>query len=105
MSLFALGLGDGFSAHPWIATGLMVAVLLLLVGNLAILVFGSMNIAKGKHKIEQVVSFFVPVLIFLILWGVVGDLQIAAISTFLVMIVLMLLGIVISGSRSLFTKI
>jgi hypothetical protein len=87
-----------------IIIGLSIAIGLLLIGNLGILIFGGKNIINGKHKPQQIAFFFIPVLVFAISYLVTGNLQVGAILTLIIMIILMFLGILLSGSRSLISN-
>lgn len=87
-----------------IIIGLSIAIGLLLIGNLGILIFGGKNIINGKHKPQQIAFFFIPVLVFAISYLVTSNLQVSAILTLIIMIILMFLGILLSGSRSLISN-
>lgn len=84
--------------------GLSIAIGLLVIGNLGILVFGSKNIINGKHKPQQIVFFFLPALILAITYFSTGNIEVAAILTLIIMIILMFVGILVSGSRSLISN-
>ncbi|MFW6347973.1 MAG: hypothetical protein ACOC2C_05105 [Cyclonatronaceae bacterium] len=83
---------------------LIFTMVLLGIGILGILVFGTKNIINGKHKIQQIGFFMVPVLVFGISYLITGFLGIAAIYTLLIMIALMFLGMIVSGSRNLISN-
>jgi hypothetical protein len=87
-----------------ITIGLSIAIGLLLIGNIGILIFGGKNIINGKHKPQQIAFFFIPIVVFGIAYLVAGNFQVAAILTLIVMILLMFIGILISGSRSLISN-
>jgi len=84
--------------------GLSIAIGLLVIGNLGILVFGSKNIINGKHKPQQIAFFFLPALILAITYLSTGNIEVAAILTLIIMIILMFVGILISGSKSLISN-
>lgn len=83
---------------------LIFTLVLLGIGILGIVVFGAKNIATGKHKVQQIGFFIVPVAVFGIAYLVSGFVGIAAINTLLIMIGLMFLGMIISGSRNLISN-
>lgn len=77
---------------------------LLGISILGITVFGLKNIATGKHKLFAIIFYFIPVVIFVLAYLITGFVGIAAIYTLLIMIALMFLGILASGSRSLISN-
>lgn len=83
---------------------LIFTMVLLGIGILGILVFGVKNIINGKHKVQQIAFFLVPVVVFAISYLITGFVGIAAIYTLLIMIALMFLGMVVSGSRNLISN-
>ena len=87
-----------------IIIGLSIAIGLLVIGNIGILIFGTKNIISGKHTVQQIAFYFIPVLVFGISFLITGNLPVAAILSLLIMISLMFLGILISGSRSLMSN-
>ncbi len=87
-----------------ITIGLSIVIGLLVIGNIGILIFGTKNIINGKHTVQQIAFYFIPVLVFGISFLITGNLPIAAILSLLIMIGLMFLGILISGSRSLMSN-
>ncbi len=83
---------------------LIFTIALLVISILGVTVFGFKNIFQRKHKIGQIAFFFIPVAVFAIAYLVTGMMGIAAINTLLIMISLMFLGILVSGSRSLISN-
>lgn len=83
---------------------LIFTMVLLGIGILGILVFGTKNIINGKHKIQQIGFFLIPAVVFAIAYLVTGFVGIAAIYTFLIMLLLMFLGMIVSGSRNLISN-
>lgn len=83
---------------------LIFTMVLLGIGILGIIVFGTKNIANGKHKIQQISFFLVPVVVFGISYLVTGFVGISAIYTLLIMLALMMIGMVVSGSRNLISN-
>ncbi|AXJ01912.1 hypothetical protein CYPRO_2670 [Cyclonatronum proteinivorum] len=77
---------------------------LLGISILGITVFGLKNIFSGKHKLAAILFFFIPAVIFAVAYLATGFVGIAAIYTLLIMIGLMFLGILVSGSRSLISN-
>jgi hypothetical protein len=90
--------------ETFIVIGLSIAIGLLVIGNIGIVIFGSKNIINGKHKPQQIAFFFIPVVVLAISYLVTGNLPVAAILTLIIMILLMFLGILISGSKSLISN-
>jgi len=83
---------------------LIFTIVLLGIALLGVTVFGFKNIFQQKHKIGQIAFFFIPAVVFAIAYLVTGFVGIAAINTLLIMIALMFLGILLSGSRSLISN-
>ncbi len=83
---------------------LIFMLVMLGISILGITVFGLKNVISQKHKIQQIAFFFIPVVVFAVAYLVSGFVGIAAINTLLIMIGLMLLGILVSGSRSLISN-
>ncbi len=71
---------------------------------LGITIFGLKNVITQKHKIQQIVFFFIPLLVFIVAYLITGNVGISAIYTLLIMLALKFLGILISGSRSLISN-
>jgi hypothetical protein len=89
---------------PIITIFLSLAIGLFLLSNLGVAIFGIKNIINGKHKIQQILFFFIPVLAFAVSYLIAGSLDVAAILALLIMLALMFLGILISGSRGLISN-
>lgn len=83
---------------------LVFTIALLVIAMLGVTVFGFKNIFQQKHKICQISFFFIPAAVFAVAYLVTGMMGIAAINTLLIMIGLMFLGILLSGSRSLISN-
>ncbi|MEX0773909.1 MAG: hypothetical protein WD038_12120 [Balneolales bacterium] len=83
-----------------ISLGFMIA--LVVIGILAMSIFGIINIYNGKHEWAQVGTFFVPALVFVIAYAFMGTLTEAGMLTMLVAIAAMVLFVAISGVRSTF---
>ncbi|MCH8566615.1 MAG: hypothetical protein LAT67_00070 [Balneolales bacterium] len=87
-----------------IQISLIFTIALVVISILGITVFGLMNVVNQKHKLETIVFFFIPLVIFAIAYLVTGAFGMAAINTLLAMIILMFVGMVASGSRSLISN-
>jgi hypothetical protein len=87
-----------------IVIALSIAIGLVLIGVIGISIFGVKNIIHGKHKPQQLAFFFIPVVAFGISYLITGNIPVAAILTLIVMILLMFLGILLSGSKSLISN-
>jgi hypothetical protein len=86
-----------------IAIGL--TLILIALAFLGILIFGLMNMIGGKVGLDKMATIAIPFIIALIAYFVFGNATQAAIFTMLLMIVIVFLGIALTGARSSFIKI
>jgi hypothetical protein len=86
-----------------IAIGL--TLILIALGLLGILAYGVMNMISGRVGIDKVATIAVPFILAIIAYFVFNDATQAAIFTMLLMIVIVFLGIALTGARSSFIKI
>lgn len=85
-----------------VAISLGVMIALIVIGILGMSIFGIINIYNGKHDLAQVATFFVPFLVFIIAYSVMGSLTEAGMLTMLLALATMVIFILISGARSTF---
>ncbi|PKD45121.1 hypothetical protein [Rhodohalobacter barkolensis] len=83
-----------------LAIGLVLG--LIGIGVLGILVSGIKNVVNGKSDIKRVGAMGVPVVVFVISYATLGSANQAGVATMMFMIVAMILGIVVTGTRGTF---
>ena len=89
---------------PFVTIFLSIAIGLFVLSNIAVGFFGLKNVINGKHKIQQILFFFIPIVAFAVSYLIASNIQVAAILTLLIMLALMFIGILISGSRGLISN-
>lgn len=77
------------------------ALILIGVGVLAIVVFGLRNLTYGKINPLSAVAIGVPLLIFVILGLIMGQWDLAAIWTVMIILALALVALLLTGVRGL----
>ncbi|MDZ7717300.1 MAG: hypothetical protein U5K72_00595 [Balneolaceae bacterium] len=80
-----------------IAIGL--ALGLILIGVIAIFVSGIKNLITGKSDFKRIAVMVVPVIIFAASFGIMGTFVQAGVATMIFMISLMVLSILVTGTR------
>lgn len=80
-----------------LAIGLVLG--LIAIGIVSIFVSGIRNIVNGKSEFKKVSVMLVPVAIFAIAYVTLGTIDQAGVATMALMVVLMMLSIVVSGTR------
>ena len=85
-------------------TNIVIALGLGLIGLgvLLALIAGVRNVMDGRSDLKRVGMMGVPVVVFVIFYFSLGNLNQAGVATLLVMMGLMILGIVISSTRRTF---
>lgn len=83
-----------------IAVGL--ALGLVLIGVIGIFISGIRNVINGNSDFKRVGIMAVPVVIFVVTYFAIGTFVQAGVATMLVMIGVMLLSIVVTGTRGTF---
>lgn len=83
-----------------IAIGL--AMGLIVIGVLAIFVSGIKNLINGKSDLKRITVMIVPVIIFAASFAMMGTFVQAGVATMIFMISLMLLSILVTGTRGTF---
>lgn len=77
------------------------ALILVVLGVVAIVIFGIRNLTYGKINPISMAIVAVPILLLVLLGLIMGDWDQAAIITVVIMFVLAALGLVASGLRGL----
>ncbi|TVR31430.1 MAG: hypothetical protein EA390_06505 [Balneolaceae bacterium] len=75
---------------------------LIGIGVIGILFSGVRNVINGKSEIKKVSIFLVPILVFVGSYLAMGTLNEAGVATMMFMMVVMILGIMITGTRGTF---
>lgn len=83
-----------------LAIGLVLG--LIGIGVIGILVSGVRNMINGKSDLKRVAIMGVPVAIFAISYAMLGTFNQAGVATMLFMVGVMLVGIIITGTRGTF---
>jgi len=83
-----------------IAIGIVLG--LIVIGVLGILVSGTRNIINGKSEFKRVAVMLVPVAIFAASYAMLGTIDQAGVATMSLMVIIMLLAIVVTGTRGTF---
>ena len=83
-----------------IAIGIVLG--LIVIGVLGILVSGTRNIINGKSEFNRIAVMLVPVAIFGVSYAVLGTFDQAGVATMSLMVIIMLVAIVVTGTRGTF---
>jgi len=83
-----------------IAIGIVLG--LIVIGVVGILVSGTRNILNGKSEFKRVAVMLVPVAIFGVSYAMLGTLDQAGVATMSLMVIIMLIAIVVTGTRGTF---
>jgi hypothetical protein len=83
-----------------IAIGIVLG--LIVIGVVGILVSGTRNILNGKSEFKRVAVMLVPVAIFGVSYALLGTIDQAGVATMSLMVVIMLIAIVVTGTRGTF---
>jgi hypothetical protein len=83
-----------------IAIGIVLG--LIVIGVVGILVSGTRNILNGKSEFKRVAVMLVPVAIFGVSYAMLGTIDQAGVATMSLMVVIMLIAIVVTGTRGTF---
>lgn len=75
---------------------------LIGIGVIGILVSGVRNVINGKSEIKKVSIFLVPILVFVVSYFTMGTFNEAGVATMMFMMLVMILGIVVTGTRGTF---
>jgi hypothetical protein len=75
---------------------------LIGIGVIGILVSGVRNVINGKSEIKKVSIFLVPILVFVGSYLAMGTFNEAGVATMMFMMIVMILGIVVTGTRGTF---
>lgn len=75
---------------------------LILIGVIAIVVSGIKNLIQGKSDVKKITVMVVPAIIFAVSFAVLGSLAQAGVATMIFMIGIMLLSILVTGTRGTF---
>lgn len=79
-----------------------IALALIGIGVVGIIISGIRNVINGKSEIKKVTVMLVPVLIFAGSYFAMGTFEQAGVLTIVVMMILMVMGIVVTGTRGTF---
>lgn len=83
-----------------LAVGLVMA--LIAIGVVGIIISGIRNIMNGKSEFKRIAVMLVPVLIFAAIYGLSGSFEQAGVATMVVMVALMMISILLTGTRGTF---
>ena len=83
-----------------LAVGLVMA--LIAIGIVGIIISGIRNIMNGKSEFKRIAVMLVPVLIFAATYGLSGSFEQAGVATMVVMVALMMISILLTGTRGTF---
>lgn len=75
---------------------------LILIGVIAIFVSGIKNLIQGKSDLKRITVMVVPVIIFAVSYALLGTIAQAGVATMLFMVGIMLLSILVTGTRGTF---
>ncbi len=78
------------------------ALALMGIGVIGIAISGIRNVINGKSEFKKVSVMLVPVVIFAIFYGILGTFSEAGVATMVVMMTLMAVAIVATGTRGTF---
>lgn len=83
-----------------VAIGL--ALGLIVIGVIAIFVSGIKNVINGKSDFKRIAVMIVPVIVFVACFAMFGTFVQAGVATMIFMISIMLLSILVTGTRGTF---
>lgn len=83
-----------------LAVGL--ALGLIGIGIIGIVVSGIRNIINGKSEFKRITVMLLPVLVFVISFFLLGSFEQAGVATMSIMVILMIISILITGTRGTF---
>ncbi len=83
-----------------LAVGL--AMGLIGIGVVGIIISGIRNVFNGKSEFKRITVMLVPVAVFVISYFTMGSFEQAGVATMAFMIILMLISILITGTRGTF---
>lgn len=75
---------------------------LIVIGVIGIVFSGIRNVANGKSEIKKVGVMLIPVIIFGVSYATMGTLNEAGVFTMILMVIAMVLGIIVTGTRGTF---
>lgn len=75
---------------------------LIAIGIIGIMISGVRNVINGNSDFKKIVIMIVPVIVFAITYTMFGTAAQAVIATMLFMVALMLLSILVTGTRGTF---
>lgn len=75
---------------------------LIVIGVLGIVFSGIRNVANGKSEIKKVGVMLIPVIVFGVSYATMGTLNEAGVFTMILMVIAMVLGIIVTGTRGTF---
>jgi diacylglycerol kinase len=75
---------------------------LIGIGVIGMAVSGIRNVINGNSDFKKVAIMIVPVIIFAVFYGLLGTFNEAGVATMIVMMALMAVGIVVTGTRGTF---
>lgn len=75
---------------------------LILIGVIAIFASGIKNLAQGKSDVKRITVMVVPAIIFGASYALLGTFSQAGVATMVFMIGIMLLSILVTGTRGTF---
>lgn len=75
---------------------------LIGIGVIGIFVSGIRNVINGKSEIKKVSIFLVPILVFVASYFTMGTFNEAGVATMMFMMLVMILGILVTGTRGTF---
>lgn len=79
-----------------------IALGLIIIGVIGILISGIRNIINGKSEFKRIAIMLVPVAIFGISFAAMGTVPQAGVATMSVMVIIMFVSILITGTRGTF---
>lgn len=79
-----------------------IALGLIVIGVIGIFFSGIRNVINGKSEFKRVAVMLVPVAIFAVSYALLGTIDQAGVATMSLMVVLMLVSIVVTGTRGTF---
>lgn len=75
---------------------------LIVIGVIAIFISGIKNLISGKSDVKRITVMVVPVIIFAASFAMLGTFSQAGVATMIFMISIMLLSILVTGTRGTF---
>lgn len=79
--------------------GIGIAIALIGIGVIGMILSGLRAVINGKSDFKRIVIMLLPLLIFIITYFSMGDANRAGMATLSIMVILMVLSILISGTR------